>query len=246
VSALGPEPTWAPAQLPRSRTLVLAPHPDDEIAGCGGLLAALGERGDPVRVCYLTDGCLGSFQPSHDDEYVRLREGEAAAGLLCLGISDFRFWRHHDRSLASVPDLAERVAREAEAFQATAVLVPSPLEVHPDHLATARAAVRAFAGKVGPEVWFYEVSAPLVANVSLDVTALFEKKKCALLCHASQLAHNDYLSKMDGYNRYRTVNQGRKEIVFAEAYLRMPARELADLDCAVSALVEIVDRNRPA
>ena len=246
MNARAPEPMWTPDRLPNARVLLLAPHPDDEVVGCGGLLISFAARGNPVRVCFLTDGCRGSFNEKHDDAYARLREGEAAAALLSMGVSDYRFWRYHDQELGAAADLAGRVAREAAEFQATAVLAPSPFEIHPDHRAACRAAIQAFAGRSSPEVWFYEISAPLLANVSLDITAFAEAKKRALLCHASQLAHNDYLSKMEGYNRYRTVNEGRKEVLAAESYLRVLPRELGELDRIAAALLDVVDRNRPA
>lgn len=236
---------WRPEQLPRTRLLVLSPHPDDEVVGCGGLLVALARRGDPVRVCFLTDGCRGSFHTSHDDAYARLREGEAAAALLSMGITDYRFFRYHDQELHAAAELPQKVAREVAEFQATAVLVPSPFEIHPDHRAASRAAVQALAGRTGPELWFCEISSPLVANVSLDITGLTDAKKRALLCHASQLECNDYLSKMEGFNRYRTVNEGRAEVLAAESYLRVPPRDLAELDRAVTALLSVVDRGRP-
>ena len=47
-----------PSLLP-SRTLVFAPHADDEVFGCGGLLAYLAERGGAIRIVILTDGAGG-------------------------------------------------------------------------------------------------------------------------------------------------------------------------------------------
>ena len=38
--------------------LVVAPHPDDESIGCGGLIALLRERGSPVSVLLLSDGTM--------------------------------------------------------------------------------------------------------------------------------------------------------------------------------------------
>ena len=37
--------------------LILAPHPDDESIGCGGLIAQLCAAGTPPHVVILTDGC---------------------------------------------------------------------------------------------------------------------------------------------------------------------------------------------
>src|SRR5262245_24685447 len=46
-----------------SPVLVLAPHPDDESLGCGGLIAACQAQGHPVHVLVLTDGA-GSHRRS--------------------------------------------------------------------------------------------------------------------------------------------------------------------------------------
>ena len=40
----------------RSRILVLAPHMDDEVFGCGGTLALAAAAGSEVRVVFITDG----------------------------------------------------------------------------------------------------------------------------------------------------------------------------------------------
>ena len=36
--------------------LVIAPHPDDEILGCGGVIAKRAEAGDDVWVCIVSEG----------------------------------------------------------------------------------------------------------------------------------------------------------------------------------------------
>ncbi|TKK90354.1 hypothetical protein FDA94_04930 [Herbidospora galbida] len=42
------------------RTLILAPHPDDEVIGCGGLISRISEAGGQGHVMYLTIGADGS------------------------------------------------------------------------------------------------------------------------------------------------------------------------------------------
>ena len=39
-----------------NRILVIAPHPDDEILGCGGTMIKHIEAGDEVYVCIVTKG----------------------------------------------------------------------------------------------------------------------------------------------------------------------------------------------
>ena len=41
---------------PQTRLLVVAPHPDDETLGAGGLMERVHESGGRVNVVYLTDG----------------------------------------------------------------------------------------------------------------------------------------------------------------------------------------------
>lgn len=46
-----------------SKVLVFAPHPDDEILGCGGTMIKHIDAGDEVYVCIVTKGCLPLFPP---------------------------------------------------------------------------------------------------------------------------------------------------------------------------------------
>lgn len=70
------------------KALVVAPHPDDESLGCGGLLAMLAQRDCEVAVIFVTDG--GASHP-HSVSWSRTRlaskrQDEANAALLELGL----------------------------------------------------------------------------------------------------------------------------------------------------------------
>ncbi len=85
------------------RTLVLAPHPDDESLGCGGTLALLRRAGFTVHVVFITDGTQSHpHSPSYPAERLRdLREAEALEALRELGVSatDTTFLRLPDRHM---------------------------------------------------------------------------------------------------------------------------------------------------
>src|SRR5690348_6988030 len=53
----GPTLDWEPEA---GKVVVLAPHMDDEIIGCGGTIARHAAAGASVTVVYLTDGRRGS------------------------------------------------------------------------------------------------------------------------------------------------------------------------------------------
>jgi len=71
------------------RILVVAPHPDDESLGCGGLIATLGKLGRMVFVVFVTDGSA-SHRASHlwsRQRLANLRKEEATEALSRLGLA---------------------------------------------------------------------------------------------------------------------------------------------------------------
>lgn len=249
-----PEDLIRPPQVPRGSLLVLAPHADDEVLATGGLIRLHIERGDRVRVVFLTDGSRGGFREERDDAYVKLRESEAVAGLEVLGVTDHAFLSYPDRGLKDAPDLAARIADELAAFRPDAVTVTSPFEIHPDHLAagaglmTALELLEARGEPIDPRILLVEIGGPQIANWILDISGgdLMDRKRRALRCHASQLADADFEDKMLALNRYRTVNCGEREILYAEAYLELRRHELPVMLESLESLLPLVERNRPS
>ncbi len=86
----------SPTPLPKpGHALVLAPHPDDEIFGCGGLLHLWAQSKVPVSVLILTDGAVQA--PGDSSLSVRRDESKAAASVIGYGTP--QFWGLPDRGL---------------------------------------------------------------------------------------------------------------------------------------------------
>ncbi|MGB4018385.1 MAG: PIG-L family deacetylase, partial [Syntrophomonadaceae bacterium] len=68
-----------------ARILVLAPHPDDDIIGCGGSIANLTAQGHEVVILYLTSGESGSLEMD-PAQLARTREEEARRAGQLLGV----------------------------------------------------------------------------------------------------------------------------------------------------------------
>lgn len=134
-------PLWTPPAVP---TVVLVPHPDDEVLMCGGLIATQRLAGVPVTVIAATDGeqaYPGVVSPRLLGAHRRREHRTALAALGVpashehrLGLPDSGLGAHMDR-LAEA--LAPHLSRD--------VLLVAPWEhdVHADHEACGRAAVRA-------------------------------------------------------------------------------------------------------
>lgn len=212
---------WGIASL-----LVVAPHPDDEVFGCGGLLALAARRGLRCQVAIATDGALAG------DAAVREAESLAAAAVLGgAGVGPaIEFWRLPDRGLRPDAALSRRVGQAAIACTADWVLVPSPFEVHVDHRAVCLAAIDAVAdlqaqGRAARLV-FYEVGQPLIPNALIDITPVVDQKARAVACFASQLALQAYGDQVAGLNRQRSYTLG-PAVSHAEALWLVSPQELA-------------------
>lgn len=198
--------------------LVLAPHPDDEVFGCGGAIVAHVRRGEPVSVVILTHG-EGQTHAGDDAAYVKVRQEESrlAAGVLGYGMPEF--WGLPDRGVEYGEALIGRIVAAIRDADADLVYAPSVFEMHPDHRVLAMAAVEAVR-RVGADVRLamYEVGVPLVrVNMLLDISAENEAKRQAMACFASQLVVQAYDEHIAALNRYRTYTLGRG-VCAAEAF----------------------------
>ena len=209
-------PYHAVAHLPARHALVLAPHPDDEVFGCGGAILAHVQRGIPVSVIILTDGSL------YGDAAVRMTESRAAAAL--LGCGEPEFWAYPDRGLRHDQELVGRLVQKIVTTGADLVYAPSPWEVHPDHRQTASAAAQAVLD-TGVRIAYYEVGSPLRPNLLLDITPHAAAKMQAMQCFASQMAQQDYARHIAALNLYRTYTLTR-DVTAAEAFLLLSAADL--------------------
>ena len=113
-------PPFVPPQTLPKRVLIVAPHPDDEVFGCGGMLAWHGRLGATVRILVLSDGAAGD--PGHRDErIVETRRRESLAAGKVFGFGDYRFLDLRDGALGAQVDLHERIARELDALYSALV-----------------------------------------------------------------------------------------------------------------------------
>jgi LmbE family N-acetylglucosaminyl deacetylase len=214
---------FEPQDLHGERLLVLAPHPDDEVIGCGGLVSLHLREGRPVHVVVATDGAQAGDGAQ--------REDESRTALALLGNATIEFLRFPDRELENAHELGLRLSAILRQWKPDLIAVPSPLEIHPDHVALSRAFCDLIAGDpllfadlAVARVAFYEVSAPLRPNALVDITAVAEAKYSAIQAHTSQTAIRDYTSYARGLNVWRTMTLP-PQVKFAEAYwtIALPA-----------------------
>ena len=222
--------------------LVFAPHPDDEVIGCGGTLALHAAHGDRVHVAVVFDGAAGDPTGTWEPELlVRRRRDEALAGGRALAGTSlgfrYEFWGHaegHEASEREIEDAAARMVRAAAETGARTVYAPWAGDAHTDHRLVARALGRALASPDWPttveSVWGFEVWTPLDPERVIDIGRVIENKRTALACHATQsadfeLERGDALThRALGLGAYRSQHIGRRAR-YAEAFCRFEVQK---------------------
>ena len=228
--------------------LVLAPHYDDEVLGCGGLVARLAASGAAGRVLFLSDS--GADAPDGEDRqtYSNRRRQEARAAAEALGVAGRDHLGLPDGGLEQHLDaLADGIRRAILSQRPELLLVTSPLEASPDHRAAFRALHELLRGVRGGDpleplverldVLAYEVNRPFDPDVLVDVSEQVPKVEKAMGCYASQQERHDYLSARLGLSLFRALTlppeveaaEAYRRLTFADFQTRSPARLVAHL-----------------
>ncbi len=228
------------------RAMVIVAHPDDIDFGMAGTVAALTSAGCHVAYCLATSGEAGDDDMSHTpDELAAMRQAEQTAAAAKVGVSDLHWLGHPDGMVVADLGLRRDIARAIRISRPDVVMcqttVPNWDHIyisHPDHLATATAALaavypdarnpRAFPELLDEghkphsvtEIWLTGTE----PNRYVDITDTFERKMAALREHHSQVAQFDELDeRVREWCTSTAELGGMREGRLAEAYRVVPA-----------------------
>jgi LmbE family N-acetylglucosaminyl deacetylase len=187
-----------------ARVGIVAPHPDDEVGGCGGVACLHIAAGDSVSVLVVTDGSASRAGGLGPGPMAARRAEEARAAASALGLTDL--------ALAGLPEgawpLAEgssAISRWLAALQPAVVYAPSCVDYHPEHLRVARALAGALTTTPlasPPVIRVYELFVPLGPMLRSHVAGIVTvqpAKSAALACYRTQA---DGLAQIPRRDRY--------------------------------------------
>lgn len=126
-------------------TLILAPHPDDEALGCGGLILYLREQNIPTWICFMTSGDASHpHSVSHPPNILSaLREQEALESCKILGVEpeNVIFLQLPDSLLSQMEEpkkesIISQLTETLKEFKTTSLFLPWRRDPHQDHMAT--------------------------------------------------------------------------------------------------------------
>ncbi|MEV1248429.1 PIG-L deacetylase family protein [Nonomuraea sp. NPDC050022] len=159
------------------RVLLVSPHADDEVLGCGGLLARLADDGCDVHVLYLAVDGMSHYGLAGPTTFPqRTAEIEKVSELLGFGYEIAYGDRQLTERLDTVGlrELVDLLQERMDRLRPDLLLLPSGDDYDQDHAATFRAgfaAARPIGGQFGkwlvPHVMAYEMTiCPLLQSMS--------------------------------------------------------------------------------
>lgn len=203
---------------PDSKCLCLAPHPDDESIGMGGVLALFP---DNFELILLTDGRKG-IKDLPSDEVIKKREDEFKCAMAACKIEKYSFLKAEDKKLLDAYDLFKTIEIAGYDY----IFVPNIIDQHPDHKAVSlllKQLLEQKKFKKDLKICFYEVWSTLgLVNSFVDISDVVETKKMMINCYKSQTAQKDYEYHALGLNQYRGMFKDKK---FVEAFCVLEIEE---------------------
>lgn len=199
------------------KVLVLSPHPDDDVMGCGGLLKMLSDAGSKIKTIYFSDGSRGNRSAKYSEALISEREEEARSAGKIIGAGEEKFLRLPHTKLVANLELAAQIRREIEFDKPDLLLSPSLEDLHPDHHAVAEAlsiSLKNYEDHLN--IWLYEIWGTGRFNRLVLIDDQIEAKIEALKCHKTQIKIKSYDQAVVALNHYRALSVGSGK--YAEAY----------------------------
>jgi LmbE family N-acetylglucosaminyl deacetylase len=219
------------------KTLVIAPHPDDELLGCGGTLLRRAAAGGELAWLIVTGiSESGGFSAAQ----VRKREAEIAQVAAEIGFAQVFNLGLPTAQLDALP-MSEIVSRFSAVFKAFApeeVFLPHRADVHSDHRVVfdaAAACTKWFRYPSVRRVLAYETISETEAgldggfvfqpNCFVDIGAYLERKLKAIALYESELGSFPFPRSLEAIRALAQLRGAASGFSAAEAFQILRERE---------------------
>lgn len=219
-----------------ARILVIAPHMDDEVLGCGGAIAWHVDRGDTVHVCI---ACNRAYQRAYTPADIAVEQRCTRRAQAILGYAGVRFLDLPDERLhESFQQLLDGLEQTVKQLRPEVAYLPFAGDLHQDHRTAAHAAnvaLRAISAPFVRRVMSYEVAssteqifsgtdAPFLPTVFLDIERQLPRKLKAMAAYtreARRFPHPRSPRMLSAKARLRGMQAG---LSAAEAFMMLRER----------------------
>lgn len=183
----------------RKKSLIIAPHPDDEVLGCGGIMKKMSSQEEDVWILIISRGKKGLYS----EERILNVRSEALRAHKILGVKETRFLNYQapELDLVSLSELSSAISEIIDEFRPDTVFLPHRGDIHHDHKAVFNAglvATRPVKNCAVKNIYSYETlsetewAAPFsddafIPDFFVNISGVFSYKIDAMNCYMSQL-----------------------------------------------------------
>lgn len=215
------------------KILVIAPHPDDEVLGCGGTIKKHTTTGDEVSLCVVTK----AYTPDWTEEFIENRQKEIEASNKVLGIKKLYNLDFPTVKLDGVlqKNLNDSIAKVVKEMAPDTVFIPFAGDINKDHKLVSEASLVALRPKPGgsiKKVFYYEVlsetewSKPaqkiedvFIPNYYEDISDYLNDKLKAMKCYKSEVKKYPHPRSLKGIEVLAQKRGTEAGVGVAEAFM---------------------------
>lgn len=213
------------------KVLVIAPHPDDEILGCGGVIAKRADAGDEIWVCVVSEGKI----PMYSKDFIKKEFSEMKLAHSILGVGRTIRLSLPTAMLDTIPQykINNLLTDVIDFVNPDEVYIPHKGDIHRDHqIVTDSAMVALRPNRIHgvKRILSYEVLSEtdwnvansqnaFIPNVYEDITNQIDVKLSSMRAYKSQLKNYPSARSLEGIKAlasHRGITVGLK---YAEAFM---------------------------
>ncbi|MDO8592407.1 MAG: PIG-L deacetylase family protein [bacterium] len=210
------------------KILVIAPHPDDEVMGCGGTVKRYAKEGSDVFLCIVTK----AYTPEWSEDFIKNRKKEIAGANKVLGIKKTFFLDLPTVRLDTLPqkELNEKLTAVIEKVRPEMLFIPHCGDLNNDHrliFESCLVAARPINNSI-KSILAYETlsetewglpNIPFVPNAYSDISSTLKKKIEAMRCYGSELRKTPHPRSLEIISALAKKRGSEIGLVAAEAFM---------------------------
>lgn len=213
------------------KILVIAPHPDDEVLGCGGTIVKHNKNRDEVYLCIVTK----AYTPDWSEEFLKNRPKEIKKANKILNIKKAYFLDFPTAKLDTITqkDLNDSISRIVKEIGAEIIYIPYEGDLSKEHRLVFEAALvasRPYTNKSVKKVLCYETLSEtdwgkdftkkiFSPNVYVDISDVLKYKIKAMQAYKSELKKSPHPRSLEIIKVLARKRGSEAGLKFAEAFM---------------------------
>jgi N-acetylglucosamine malate deacetylase 1 len=215
----------------KKNVLIIAPHPDDEILGCGGTIKKMSMQGNNVWVLIVSRGKAGMYT----EEGIQRVRKEALDAHKLLGVNETRFldFPAPELDLISLSTISSAISKIINEYKADTIYIPHVGDIHHDHKVVFNASMvaarpvnnctvkRIYAYETLSETeWAAPISSELfIPTLYIDISEVFHMKIEAFKCYKTQIREFPNPRSLKAIEALANYRGGTVGFSYAEAFM---------------------------